>query len=110
VAKKQHKTIEEKRWLDAVSQLGCVVCRNTGRGATPAEIHHIRAGQGMSQRASHLETIPLCVTHHRSGGNGVAVHAGTRRFEDNFGTERELLDQTKRDVEELRRMTIGGAA
>lgn len=34
-------TNDGKRWLSDVASLGCVVCRNLGYGASPAEIHHI---------------------------------------------------------------------
>lgn len=44
-------TKDDKRWLEDVASLGCVVCRNLGYGATPAEVHHIRKGQGIAQRA-----------------------------------------------------------
>ena len=87
---------EEKRHLGRVAELGCIVCRNIGFGKTPAEIHHIRNGQGMAQRASHFETIPLCPHHHRLGGYGEAGHAGQKVWEANFGTERELLRQIER--------------
>ncbi|MGU7801363.1 Ref family recombination enhancement nuclease, partial [Escherichia coli] len=33
-------TKDDKRWLEDVASLGCVVCRNLGYGATPAEVHH----------------------------------------------------------------------
>lgn len=79
--------------LGKVAALGCVVCRNLGYGETPAEIHHVRSGQGM-KRASHYETIPLCHLHHRTGGYGVAFHAGEKAFEANFGNELDLLEQT----------------
>ena len=69
-------TKDEKRHLQRVADLGCIVCRNVYFRKTAAEIHHIRAGQGMAQRASHFETIPLCPRHHRTGGYGVAIHAG----------------------------------
>lgn len=92
-------TKDEKRHLNRVAGLGCIVCRNIGYGKTPAEIHHIRSGQGMAQRADHCETIPLCPHHHRLGGYGEAVHAGRRRWEKNYGTERELLAQVLRILE-----------
>lgn len=41
-------TKDDKRWLEDVASLGCVVCRNLGYGATPAEVHHIRKGQGIA--------------------------------------------------------------
>ena len=85
----------ERKHLTAVAELGCIVCYNMGYPDSPACIHHIRAGQGMSQRASHYETIPLCPTHHQHGGHGVAIHAGQKAWELKFGTERELLEQVQ---------------
>ena len=64
-------TKDDKRWLEDVASLGCVVCRNLGYGATPAEVHHIRKGQGIAQRADHKKTLPLCPPHHRTGGHGI---------------------------------------
>lgn len=55
---------EEKNYLDRVSSLGCYLCRHLGYGDTPAQVHHLREGQGMAQRANHFLTIPLCDTHH----------------------------------------------
>lgn len=85
----------EKAHLNAVANLGCIVCRNERLGQSPAEIHHIRSGQGMSQRASNYDVIPLCHIHHRTGGYGVAFHAGKKVFESKYGTERELLSQVE---------------
>lgn len=96
--KKRAATKSEKVWLSAVSALGCVVCRNLGYGLSPAEIHHIRAGQGMAQRASHEQVLPLCQHHHRTGGHGVAIHAGRKTWEENYGTELELLAQVALEV------------
>ena len=79
--------------LSHVAALGCIVCRNQNLGETPAEIHHIRTGQGTSQRADHRKSIPLCHMHHRNGGYGVAIHAGRRAWEMKHGTEAELLVQ-----------------
>lgn len=80
----------EKEHMNKVAALGCIVCRNLGFGETPAEIHHIGNGT-MGKRASNHEVIGLCPAHHRTGGYGVAVHAGRKAWESNFGTERELL-------------------
>jgi len=82
--------VKHARHLSKVAALGCIVCRNHGFDDSPAEIHHIRAGQGL-KRASHYETIPLCPTHHRIGGYGIAFHAGKVAWEKVFGTEKELL-------------------
>ena len=91
-------TKAERDHMGAVAALGCVVCRNLGFGATPAEVHHIGNGT-LGKKASNFETIALCPIHHRHGGHGVAVHAGRKAFEDNFGTERELLEQTRRELD-----------
>lgn len=85
----------EKKHLSKVASVGCIVCMMQGNEESPAEIHHIRHGQGMSQRASNYEAIPLCHVHHRTGGYGVAIHAGRKEFERLYGTEIELLELTR---------------
>jgi len=95
-------TKSDKQWMDDITSLGCVVCRNEGHGPTPAEVHHIRATAGMGQRADNTDSIPLCPPHHRLGGYGVAFHAGPAVWQEQFGTELELLSQTRRDVEHMR--------
>ncbi|MEZ2600772.1 hypothetical protein [Kluyvera intermedia] len=70
-----------------------MVCRNLRLGDTPAEIHHCSKGTGLSVRADNFHVIPLCHTHHRTGGHGVAVHVGRKTWQNNFGTEAELLAQ-----------------
>ena len=85
----------EKEHLSKVASVGCIVCRMQGNEESPAEIHHIRSGQGMSQRASNYDVIPLCHVHHRTGGYGLAIHAGRKEFERLYGTELELLELTR---------------
>ena len=99
-----------KQWMADVASLGCVACRNHGYGETPAEVHHIRDGVGRGQRADDTETIPLCPPHHRGTAHPIvpSIHRDKRRFEREFGTERELLAQTVREVEAMRANTIGG--
>jgi hypothetical protein len=58
-------TNSERIWMNRVAQLDCVLC-----GAAGVEIHHIREGQGMSQRASNFLVIALCPSCHR-GPNGI---------------------------------------
>ena len=91
-------TKREKAYMDRVAALGCVVCRNLGYGETPAQIHHIRYGQGMAQRSSNHFVIPLCPQHHTDGGKGVAIHAGQQAFEAIYGSELDLLAQTIGEV------------
>ena len=89
----------EREHLNRITSLGCIVCRNNGYYGTPAEVHHIRSGQGIGQRASNYETLPLCPFHHRSGGYGNAFHAGPKVWQEKFGTERELLAQVQELLE-----------
>jgi len=91
-------TAEEKRFMSKVAELGCVVCRNLGHGPTPAELHHPRTGVGKGQRSSNLDVIPLCPTHHRLGGHGVAFHAGQKTWQEKFGSEWDLVAQIKREI------------
>lgn len=86
-------TKDEKLWLNRISRVGCIVCRKLGYATDGQEvaIHHLRDEVGMSQRAVEFDTIPLCPLHHQTGGYGVAIHAGQQRWEELYGTERELL-------------------
>lgn len=83
----------DRLYLNSVQALGCMACRKLGHLDTPAVIHHVRMGQGMGQRASNREVIPLCPWHHNMGGHGEAIHAGQKTWEKRFGTEEELLKQ-----------------
>lgn len=85
----------EREHLNAVVTIGCILCARLGTPGTPAEIHHLRDGQGMGQRAPHSQTIPLCYAHHRGA---IGYHGlGKRAFEAMHGvTERELLSDTRK--------------
>lgn len=95
---KKAATPKEKRYMDSVASLGCVVCRNTGNGQTPALVHHIRTGQGAGQRASNYLTLPLCPIHHMGSGSGVSYHDDSPAFERMYGSELDLLAQTIGEV------------
>lgn len=88
-------TAAERRHMTEVARLGCIACRVIGIFTPNVELHHPRAGMGMGQKSSHLNVLPLCHAHHRTGGHGVAIHAGKRTWEANFGTESELLEQIR---------------
>ena len=57
-----------KAWKETVAALGCILCEELGYPETPANLHHVREGQGMSQRASDFLVIPLCQLHHQGKG------------------------------------------
>lgn len=93
---KKTKTKAEKQHMNRVAELCCIACKKIGFDDTPAELHHIRDGQGMSQRASNFEVIPLCPIHHRHGID--AIHRSKKLFTENFGTERELLNEVLNEI------------
>ena len=92
---KKAATKAERDHMGKVAALGCIACLNMGYPGTPAAVHHILTGAGMSQRASHYDTLPLCGAHHQTGGHGVAIHAGVKTWEGIHGTELELLEQVR---------------
>lgn len=96
--KQKPKTKAEKLHLSRVAALSCVVCRNQEYGESPAEIHHCSSGTGLAVRADHFQVIPLCHAHHRTGGYGVAIHAGRKSWEKKYGTESQLLTQVRREL------------
>ena len=90
----------DREHLQKIAELGCIVCRNIGFDDSPAEIHHLRSGCGIGQRSAHQRAIPLCPPHHRTGGYGVAIHAGQREWEKKFGSEENLLEQVLSELGE----------
>ncbi|MCE9924367.1 Ref family protein [Aeromonas media] len=103
------KTKADKQWLDDVSSLCCIACRNAGLGPSPSEIHHVRSGAGMAQRAAHTRVLPLCPRHHRAC-YPTGFHVAPRTWQQEHGSEEALLEQVAREVTELRKNTIGRAA
>ena len=85
------QTRAERAHLALVASKPCLIC-----GAWPVHVHHLRhdpatgAPLGMSQRAPHAHTIPLCPRHHQDGPKGVAFHAGPQTFEATHGREVDL--------------------
>ena len=85
-------SIAAKRHLSRVAALGCALCRRLGYGeGVPAEVHHIRAGQGMAQRAQDWLTVGLCPEHHR-GKSG--IHGDRGAFKQARVDELDLLADT----------------
>ena len=94
---KKRPTVAEKKWMEAVSNYGCIACHQDGLNV-PAEIHHIRKHTGMGLRPSHFNILPLCASHHRTGK--ISVHLGKKAFEKKFGTEEQLQKQLRERIEQ----------
>ena len=93
---KKRPTVAEKKWMEAVSNYGCIACHQDGLNV-PAEIHHIRKHTGMGLRPSHFNILPLCASHHRT--SKISVHLGKSAFEKKYGTEEQLEKQLRERIE-----------
>lgn len=73
--------------------VGCIACRKDGGFTDYVSIHHI---DGRTKPDAHWLVLPLCGPHHQDAGiNGViAVHPWKARFEDQYGTQRNLLRES----------------
>jgi len=99
--KKRNRAEEEipkaiKEYFEQVAALGCII-RNTDC-AGKLDLHH-PTGAGMALKADDYDVIPLCFNHHSAQtplAFGHSVHKGTRTFEKNYGTQKELLEKTRR--------------
>lgn len=79
-------TTRAESYMARIAQLPCAICGNEG-----VHVHHIREGQGMSQRASSFLTVPLCPSCHQ-GPNGVHGDKSLLRIQKK--TELDLLADT----------------
>ena len=98
-------TAEEKRHLDKVSNLGCIVCRLQGFPGVPAEIHHVHGKTRREReefRGSHFYVLPLCYSHHREGNDRepISRHPYKKRFVQTYGTEEYLLEVVESLIEQ----------
>ena len=94
------KKKSEKLYGDKVASIGCILRRHLDWGATPANLHHIREGQGMSQRASHFLVVPLCPEHHQ--GNSGIHGLGERGFYTRYKlSELDLLAMTLEAIHDI---------
>ena len=84
---KKPPTVAESRHLERVKELPCGLTGVPG----PSYAHHIRTGQGMSQRAGHYLAIPLSYDAHQ-GGNG--IHGDRSLWKVYKKTELDVLDET----------------
>jgi len=86
-------TEAEKQYMGRVAALGCYLCRYLGYGATPAQVHHLREGQGMSQRSSAWLTVPLCDAHHANSSPD-GIHGQRRAWKLASVDEMDALSDT----------------
>lgn len=72
-----------KAHMARVAQLACVLC-----GARPVEVHHCISGRYGQRRSSDMDTISLCLNHHR-GPEG--IHTNKAAWEEFNGLDTDFL-------------------
>ena len=100
--KSSYTSPEEKAYMSAVAALGCWACRKDGIYDTPAQLHHVRGGVGMSQRSSHMHVVPLCPQHHTGVGmplSFISIHGNQKKFHEKYGSDAELSEDVRAEVE-----------
>lgn len=54
--------------MGKVAQVPCVICKLMNLGDSPSLVHHLKYGQGASDRASDWLTVAVCEFHHVGEG------------------------------------------
>ena len=90
-------TKAEQEHMDRVRDLGCIICRQQGKGRRPCEIHHVFGKTKKAKgdfKGSHFYVLPLCFEHHRMGSDKepISRHPYKARFVATYGTEESLLN------------------
>jgi len=90
-----------KRYMGKVARVPCVLCARMGLGETPSVVHHLKYGQGASDRASDFLTIAVCPSHHDGPGgiHKLKEHGLYLRYRC---SELDLLADTIAAVSQLR--------
>lgn len=87
--------------MDAAAALGCIACEKDGFYGTPAQLHHVRSGVGMSQRSSHMHVVPLCPQHHTGEGmplSFISIHGNQKKFHEKYGSDVDLVELVRKSL------------
>lgn len=89
------RTKSEKEYQDRMAQVGCICCLQDGIYNPHVLLHHI---DGRTKPGSHLKVLPLCAHHHQQDDRSgvIAVHPNKARFQQEYGSQYELLEQAKK--------------
>ncbi len=95
--KGRNPSAKEKAFHHDLAGLGCIACRKDGRVNPWVSIHHI---DGRTKPDAHKLVLALCAGHHQDGTGEdkslIAVHPYKARFEARYGSQMELLEESKR--------------
>ena len=95
---KKAKTAAERNHHERIAGMSCVICDALGQPQmTATEVHHLREGQGASQRASHWLVVPLCKEDH---SQRYGLHGDRSRMRMAKMDELDMLAETIRRLME----------
>lgn len=101
--KGRNPTAEEKRYMSAAAEMGCIICLLYLDVFTPGAIHHI---DGKTKPGAHSKAICLCDKHHQHRDNEkpqrwVSRHGdGRAAFKREYQPEMNLLAITIQKLNE----------
>lgn len=95
-------TADEKRFMDRICSLGCIVCREHLGVHSEASPHHM---EGRVKPGAHYKVLPLCGLHHQVPDTEKpprwhARHPDKADFERAYGTEMSLYHRCLELLEE----------
>lgn len=93
IGQKRGKPKSNPAYMAKVAELPCCIC-----GARPVEVHHCISGRFSQAKESDLDTIPLCVNHHR-GPDG--IHTSKRIWEALNGPDTGFIGPTRAAIETI---------
>lgn len=93
---KKAKTATERDYHELIARMPCALFSHLGEPQpSGTTVHHIRAGQGLSQRAGHFLVLPLCHEAHQGPGG---IHGDRSLWRIAKVDELDLLDKTIEQV------------
>ncbi|MGL5735474.1 MAG: Ref family recombination enhancement nuclease [Beijerinckiaceae bacterium] len=81
-------TADEKKHMDRVAALGCLVCGGQ------ASLHHVMKALGKVRRRDHRFVVPLCREHHQ-GDKGVHGLGSEKAFTALYGIDLAIWAETE---------------
>jgi len=91
--------MNKKERFEALSRIGCIVCRLYLGCNTEGHIHHLTGlkFRALGKKASDDHTINLCPTHHLGTSKQFpSVHKNPKLFLEEYGSQESLLEETNK--------------
>jgi len=86
---------QEQKWINAIKEYGCVICKKHRGVFTTPEIHHTTGGN------NHIDALPICFFDHNSrlrNDEVVSRHPYKAEFARRYGSDAELLEFMRAEI------------